>query len=139
MKKTILSFVAIAVLLGSAPIAFAATSVPCASPDHSVYNIEGTVVVSCIADTVWQANLAASLSAQNPKLPLIASGVTVTDQFGIPYTCPAWFNYLQCVDATKTPGHISEIKSIGTQLIALYGARAEAVYPLFAKAIASVR
>jgi hypothetical protein len=87
-------------------------------PDHGIYSDDGfNTLVGCITDEAWQAAAAAQAAQSGQNLPVVAAGVTVTDEMGVQYTCPSYV-FQGCYDLTHTDAYRSAMQGLARQLLA---------------------
>jgi hypothetical protein len=68
----------------------ASFAAPFAASAHNVYNVDGTQVVSVIADDQYSASIAAAASRNSQHLMHMAPGQSFTSSLGVTDTCFAW-------------------------------------------------
>lgn len=103
-------------------------------PDHAIWNLDNTAAVGCITDVAWKAAEAAQ--SHGTDLPVFKYPATVTDKYGITYTCEAFLVH-GCVDATGTPEYDSYIRGLGK--IMLSSGFSVTQFPMYAKLLQAVR
>ncbi len=138
--KNLVTALALSIVLTVPALTFAATDIHgviCqVPPDRGIYSDDGkNTLVGCnTAEDVARARAdAASQNAQ--KLPVVAIGTTVKDQYGVSTVCYAG-NISGCYDITRTQEYRVSMQNLARQLLTNGWASR---FPVFAGWIASVQ
>lgn len=136
MKKFMLAMSVVASLAMSS-LALADSATPASQcnvpPDHGIYSDED-ILIGCIPAAQYSAAVAAQAGLSAQKLPLVAPGASVTDQYGVTEGCPAFYHN-DCVSLVGTAQYMESMQSLARQLVA---EEVTGQFPRFSGWVASV-